>query len=153
MLIREGETCEETGTCTPQGICENGQGPTMVLMSGGMNGGMNGEMNGGMMGGLMGGMMGGMMNQDQCDQGFNWQYNPINQKCEGQTGLNECEFFIVKEMNPWTSGGEVSCNHFCTARGGRCVQGYHNMGNQCGRGNSHSCDDTFNSSICLCTLP
>ena len=134
-IIRVGETCEETGVCSEQGICENGQGPLNPMT-----------------GGSLGDMTGGMDSQDPCDQGFNWQYNSVNQQCGGVSNGNECEFFIVKEMNPWTSG-EVSCNDFCTARGGRCISGYHNDGNRCGRGDSHSCNDSFNSSICLCSLP
>jgi hypothetical protein len=151
-VIRVGQVCEETGICTEEGLCENGQGP--LNPNNPMTGGMTGGITGGIAGGIAGGMnnMGGMTMQDPCDQGFNWQYNSTNQKCGDVMNGNQCEFFIVKEMNPWTSD-KVSCSDLCTSRGGRCVSGYQNDGDQCGRGDSHSCSDSFNSSVCLCSLP
>ena len=142
ISIRQGQSCQETGVCDERGFCEGGQVPSQP-QGGMMMGGM-------MMGGMM--MGGAMESNDLCDQNFYWQYNTSNQMCGGPNQNNECEFYITKDDNPWTSG-EVSCNDFCTSRGGRCMDTFDNANEGCQRGDNKGCGETFSDVICVCQIP
>ncbi len=81
---------------------------------------------------------------------FDYDYNNSNQLCSDMlTTQNQCEFYVSSDQNPWNSD-EISCNQFCSSRGGSCAQAWGDEDNDCERKDNANCSDTFNDGICRC---
>ena len=83
---------------------------------------------------------------------FNFEYNDNNRLCNDRLATqNYCEFYVIAEGGPW--GDRVTCDQFCGAMGGSCLDAWGEDNNSCDKKNDKNCSDEFGDGICRCAPP
>ncbi len=87
--------------------------------------------------------------EPSCITLFNFEYSSANRICTDRLATqNYCEFFVVATDSPW--GAELSCDQFCGAMGGSCLEAWDDRDNNCDKDGGRVCSATFGDGICRC---